>query len=374
MSKFLESGFREVDFRLNPKSIQLFRSEWREFIKTIPSFPKNKYKGKGIVICGGGVKYFTCAWISINLLRLKGCSLPIELWYIGNEVNKDILVNIEKLNVRCRNLLDFDGNYQFHGWALKPFAILHSGFKEIIFIDADNVCMTNPEFLFELEEYKQTGVVFWPDYWKTTIKNPIWDILDISYVDMREQDSGQMVVNKEKSWQALNLALFLNESKDIYYRLLLGDKDTFRYSWMALKKDFFFIEHEPDTCGYIDSEKYFGMTMLQKDANNAPLFLHRNLVKWDVTKNDELLWQKIKSFNRNSKSRTFIAEYSNRKKHHYIDFQGDFFEKNFIELCGDIELECLHFLRVLRSKKFFNNLMIFEYINKQRNFINFPSS
>ena len=37
------------------------------------------------MICGGGLRYFPCAWVCINMLRHVGCRLPIEFWYQGNE-------------------------------------------------------------------------------------------------------------------------------------------------------------------------------------------------------------------------------------------------------------------------------------------------
>lgn len=44
------------------------------------------------------------------------------------------------------------------------------------------------------------------------------------------------------------------------------------------------IEKEPDTCGYmVDSNNDFmGISMIQYDIDNTPLFIHRNLIKWDV--------------------------------------------------------------------------------------------
>lgn len=43
---------------------------------------------RGIVMCGGGYKYFTNAWIAIKLLRHHGCELPIELWMTRDEYDR----------------------------------------------------------------------------------------------------------------------------------------------------------------------------------------------------------------------------------------------------------------------------------------------
>ncbi|NNU33107.1 hypothetical protein HK413_00955 [Mucilaginibacter sp. S1162] len=32
--------------------------------------------------------------------------------------------------------------------------------------------------MFDSVEYKKSGAIFWPDYWKTTPSNPIWKIVE----------------------------------------------------------------------------------------------------------------------------------------------------------------------------------------------------
>jgi hypothetical protein len=51
-----------------------------------PQFPDGRFEGRGIVMCAGGARLFTCAWGCINLLRRElGCTLPIEVWHLGPE-------------------------------------------------------------------------------------------------------------------------------------------------------------------------------------------------------------------------------------------------------------------------------------------------
>src|SRR5210317_1970459 len=60
------------------------------------------FKGRGIVICGGGEKLFTCAWVCINMLRTLGCKLPIEFWHLGpGEVDAKIASLLSPLGVKC---------------------------------------------------------------------------------------------------------------------------------------------------------------------------------------------------------------------------------------------------------------------------------
>lgn len=363
---FNENGVRKLDFVITKSATKQLRKDWKDYSKGIPTYPET-FKGKGIVICGGGITYYTCAWIAIKMLRKKKCTLPIELWYIGKELNIELIAELKKLNVRCVNSLDFDNN-NFNGYALKPFSIIYSSFEEVIFLDADNICLKNIENLFEMNEYKETGAIFWPDYWKTAPDNPMWEIMGVNYTDMPEQESGQMVINKKTCWKPLNLCLYLNQRKNIYYKFIHGDKDTFRFSWLALNKKFFMVKSKPDTCGFIDDEENFiGFTMLQYSLTNEPLFLHRNLIKWDVTQNNEILWQKIKRFGNDSQNKIYKIRFSYKNNYYYMDFQGDYEELDFQDTIGDIEVQCLTILRKLRKKKIYIDYFINEYIRNKRN-------
>ncbi len=42
------------------------------------------------------------------------------------------------------------------------FAILHSSFEEVLFLDADNTPVRDPSLLFNYDEFRK-GDLFWPD-------------------------------------------------------------------------------------------------------------------------------------------------------------------------------------------------------------------
>ena len=94
----------------------------------------------------------------------------------------------------------------------------------------------DPTFLFDTAPFKETGAIFWKDFWKTKPENPIWKILDIPCDNEHEQESGQIVVDKTRpdTWKALNLALYMQVESRLYFKMLAGDKDTFKFSWRAL--------------------------------------------------------------------------------------------------------------------------------------------
>jgi alpha 1,2-mannosyltransferase len=366
-SMFRADGIREVDYNLNDDLIKKLKDDWKNYSLTIEAYPNN-FNDRGIVYCAGGLKYFTCAWISISILRSTGCSLPIEVWYYDNELSSEMIQKLKELKVDCLDLSEKVSGV-IKGFLMKPLSILNSKFKEVLFLDADNICTADPSYLFESEEYKQNGSIFWPDYWKTSYDNPIWKIIGVDYFASQEQESGQLIINKSVCWKELNLAAYFNRLGRIYYNFLHGDKDTFRFAWLALGRDYFFINKDVATCGYFDRNgRFSGHTMVQHGPNDEILFLHRNLVKWDVTLNEERLWEKIKSF---QGARSEPKEYSLFKSsncHPAVDISGNIKIVDFNSLFPGLELECLSILKLLRESDVYKRALQYSYIIQNREF------
>ena len=127
-------------------------------------YPEGRFKGKGIVVCAGGERYFPCAWVCLKLLRHLGCHLPIELWYRGrSEMNSQMIELVTSMGVECIDAYEVAKKNpvrQLNGWELKPYAIINSSFEDVLSIDADNVPARNPEFLLSSPEYEETGAIF----------------------------------------------------------------------------------------------------------------------------------------------------------------------------------------------------------------------
>ncbi len=246
-----------------------------EFLNTIPPYPSAKYSGRGIVICAGGLGYFTRAWVCIRMLRQFGCTLPIEVWHLGRtELDERMESLLAPLNVRCvdaRQMLDRAPMRNPLGWELKCYSLLHSRFREVLSLDADNVPIENPEFLFETPEFQQTGAIFWPDYGYLGTRRKIWKLCDVPYRKEAEFESGQMVVNKEVCWRALNLAWWYNDHSEFFYRHIHGDKDTFHMAWRRT--------NTPYSMPAYPIESLEGV-MCQHDFSGRRIFQHRNSHKW----------------------------------------------------------------------------------------------
>ncbi len=248
------------------------------FIPTIPHYPSNAYHGRGIVICAGGASYFTNAWVCINMLRRWGCTLPIEVWHHGeSELDARMESLLTTFDVHCvdaaklrrqipvRRLSDF---------ALKPYAILHSQFQEVLLLDADNIPLFDPESLFEREAFKETGAIFWPDYPSAEAVRKVWRICNIRYRKAPPFETGQVVVDKARHWRGLCLTMWLNEHSDFFYDYTHGDKETFHLAFRKLEEPF----SMPDT-----PLLPLRWTMCQHDFDGSRIFQHRNLNKWRFT-------------------------------------------------------------------------------------------
>ena len=136
------------------------------FIAAIPPVPA-AFSGRGIILCGGGLRYFPGVWITLKMLRRLGCTLPVEIWHLGKKECEPRMRELtDPLGARW---VDAEEVRQRHparclaGWELKAYALLHSPFKEVLLLDADNLPVINPEFLFDTPEFKRTGAILWPD-------------------------------------------------------------------------------------------------------------------------------------------------------------------------------------------------------------------
>jgi alpha 1,2-mannosyltransferase len=358
MHYFTKDGVRATNAKVSQEIITALKQEWQDYADTIPPYP-DTFEGRGIVMCAGGLRYFTCAWVSIKVLRALGCALPIEVWYYGGEeMSDETIAELEKFDVQCKNFLDY-GVKSNIGFMLKPIAVMLSRFKEVLFLDADNICIKDPTNLFSFKEYLEYGAVFWPDYWRTAPDNPIWSITGAQMHNMQEQESGQILINKEKCWRALNLCVYFNNNHFFYYQFLMGDKDTFRFAWLALGTPFHWIKKEAGTCGYEMNGQFYGTTIVQHDPADEICFLHRNLSKWSYTPSEIRLWHKIKRFNPSNHPKDYIFEISHEHGHSYMDLSGDVQLLDFTKLFDTFEESCMSILNDLRSSDMYHRFVTY---------------
>lgn len=183
--------------------------------------------GRGIVFTAGD-SHVSFLLAAIPSLRTLGCELPIEIMYLGDsDLSEDFRAELEALpGVVTRDLsaMVSDEGWRLTGWAGKPFSILFSSFREVIFIDADSLFFVNPEVLFNDEDYMRTGALFFKDrmimpeskkrWLQLILPKPISKLVRQSRLWTGEsghmQESGVVVVDKWTHFVALLLVSRMN--------------------------------------------------------------------------------------------------------------------------------------------------------------------
>ncbi|KAI1364109.1 alpha-1,3-mannosyltransferase [Xylaria arbuscula] len=210
-----------------------------------------KSAGRGLVLTAGDgqAKYLLTI---IYTFRKLGCELPIEIMYLGDEdLDEDHRLELEALpgvTTRDISLMVDDDGWKLAGWAIKPFAILMSSFREVIFIDADSFFLRDPTELFDDYDYKNTGALFFRDrtimpeskrkWLLQVLPRPVHQLAKESTWWMgtsgHYQESGVVVVDKWEHFLSLLLICRFNGSdrdprdgKMGVYEMMHGDKETF---------------------------------------------------------------------------------------------------------------------------------------------------
>ena len=189
------------------------------FIKEIPTYPELGYRGRGIVLVAGG-RYAEYASTTLGMLRLMGSQLPIEVWLKDHAEEEDGWCDeLAQEGIGCRYMDDYikDQSAFTRPYQYKVAAIFFSSFEEVLFIDSDSIPVKNPDPIFDSLAYQDTGMVLWPDYWKST-ESP-W----LSYITSQANfqstetpntttvDSGQILWDKKRHWQVIRLLSLISE-------------------------------------------------------------------------------------------------------------------------------------------------------------------
>lgn len=253
--------------------------------------------GRGIVIAGGGNKYFPGIWVLLRVLRQLGCQLPVEIWHLGPQEFDPVMARLlEPYNVSLIDALEVRKEHPcriMHGWELKPYSILHSRFREVLFLDADNCPTRDPEYLFDSPQYRQAGAVFWPDFCSWTYSPTQWQTFGYEPPEKWQApvpkervsetfgqpypedhvapiESGQVLIDKQIHGKALQLALWFCEHSDFYFYHMHGDKDAFFNAWYQMGASYNMPNIWPG---------YDRHTILQHDFDGNVLFHHRVMDK-----------------------------------------------------------------------------------------------
>lgn len=184
------------------------RAVHEDLLRNLPEYPLKRYSRRGIITLAGG-KWSEYAATGLGVLREIGSSLPVEVWMKDkNDVKEGWCQGLEKEGMACRLLSDYmDVSKVQHGYQFKILTMLFSSFEEFLFLDADNIAVSNPDVVFDSEGYLKNGAVLWPDYWKNPASpwTPyITGVSDNAAQTWNEEltvESGQIVWNKHRHWR-----------------------------------------------------------------------------------------------------------------------------------------------------------------------------
>jgi len=254
------------------------------------------FTGRGIVICGGGEKYLPGTYVLLRMLRHLGCTLPIEVWHLGpREMQTEwgerlarylghggairdayrVADEIEQAGLAPRASPGMPVAAALCGYEAKLFALQWSRFEEVLLLDADNMPVRDPTFLFDEPAYLDHGAVFWPDTPSGSPNHRVlldtwraFGIPDEEYREEREHETGQVLADKRRTWDCLTLAnWYMQNGRNFFFKYQLGDKDVPHLAWRKLRQEFALVPHGPltDVRG----------CLIQTDVAGQRLFQHR---------------------------------------------------------------------------------------------------
>lgn len=279
---------------------------------------ENKNKGRGIVITLSNESELLNVYVNIKHMRVNlKPNIPIEVFY-ANKIKPKMIKKLEAelQPIRFVNIHDVDiinTNFKkntYCGFQIKPFAILASSFQDVLLLDANNTLLATPDCLFEYDEYKKYGAVFWSDY-------------------CYEFQCGQMVINKQLKLEEIVFICLMNCTKyGPYFYTKMSPHATFKFGFNYLNKlkkakDKTYYQHDnqPDylTTAWFKTNniKLYGLKgLIQKNKYNEPVFLHHLLDEWRACSGKEKELYLRQGPNEYHPSELYQNYYLNSKKYY----------------------------------------------------------
>lgn len=210
-------------------------------------------KGRGVVM-SVHMGVLLSALGCIHSLRSSGCQLPVEIFYLRDELDEGHSLTKELLNLGNVSLRVVEDTRYFRYYS-KIYAVIHSSFNDILLLDTDNIVARNPEYLFDTQEYKTKGAVFWPDHWHSG-HSPLfnldhtsltWELFAVPFINSFEQESGQLLIDRNRASKAFPILDSYVQNADLIERLKVvwGDKELFRLGFMRAELPFHMIQTPP---------------------------------------------------------------------------------------------------------------------------------
>lgn len=267
----------------SPSLLQRFR-ELGAGVRVAPG------EGRGVVTSAGGLPLVANAYVGLKRLRTVS-DLPVEWFHVGDA---EVPAPLRALLARDLGGLEFRALQGPRGFAVKPFSLLSSRFRQALWLDADNALLGDPEPLFA------EPALFWPDVDRFT-RDELYEEFGLPPAWNREGpefESGQMVLDRERHAEALAAvcALHAEDLRPAVYALTHGDKDTFRLAFRLVGARYRLVETPAVPFGVPGLRwswrgrdfrlphrrgAFMGTGLLQHDLAGSPLFVHRTVLAWN---------------------------------------------------------------------------------------------
>ena len=280
-----EETERQQCLEMSDEEIQKMQNAHTQFVQGIKvNPPKLVYKPgtQGIVSAASGVSYLPLIVQQVRMLRRTGSRLPVEVYLRSNVEYESFVCEkaLPSLNARCVILSEILDTIRHpvpvSGFQLKIFALLFSTFEKVLFIDADDMPIHDPEPLFRSEPFISRGYVVWPDFWTTTVSEYYYKISSQKTPNVTSRatsNGGEILVSKKMHHQSLLLAAYYNYyGPNHYYPLLSqgasgeGDKETFLAAAEALQAPYYATSERVVHIGHLFDGDLVGSAMVQYDV------------------------------------------------------------------------------------------------------------
>ncbi|KAG7196079.1 uncharacterized protein KQ657_000091, partial [Scheffersomyces spartinae] len=288
---------------------------------------------RGYVMVASG-KYLWMAYLSIKQLRATGAKLPVEIFIPTSKDYDTRFCNsiLPKYNARCTIYsadleLELEQLFEIGERQKSILALLHSKFESVLYLDPEDVPLTNLDTIFDTRAFQENGLIFWPDVWSRTTSPIFYNIALVpiyqnkvryssyDHADWKRKEldempgpdyynfenthyhsfegtmpdptmqNGAFVVNKTKHLKTLLLALYYHVQGDKYYYPLFSqganvhpELEALAIAAHVLEMPSFVVQRNFDWFGYAskkDSQiRAYAYGHFDPDGTEQVVFLH----------------------------------------------------------------------------------------------------
>ncbi|KAJ3099278.1 hypothetical protein HDU97_003296 [Phlyctochytrium planicorne] len=293
----------------------LFRSNAKEVIHGLTEqlywwiYPRFKgikdmadgFSGRGLVLSTGKYHFELAINLLVSLRTVLNSTIPVEVWYAGpDDLEAEQLEMLETIKgVKTFDIYEVFGSEAklLEGWAIKPFAMLASTFKEVIFVDADVLFLQDPYMLFDRSQiFQRFGQLFFqdrtiggenPEWFTSWVPNPSNYAKTRRYlreISVHEMESGVVLIDKGRSsvLHAMLAVCKLNSQteRDLNtYIYVHGDKETFWMGWEMMRVPWAFAPAYGGTIGYRNKKGAVCGGLYHPDEDLKPLWWNGGVLK-----------------------------------------------------------------------------------------------